>query len=939
SAVIGGSLSGYVHRVGFYAVLGDGSANGAGGPLLMDNLQITSKRPNILCLVSEDNGPFLGCYGDTVARTPTIDQLAQEGIRFTNAFANAPVCAVARFSLITGTHGTQFAGPGQMRNQQADFPSWLRYWPEYLRQAGYYTTNNRKTDYNPTIQELADAAWDKNNSSAKWSARSDGQPFFAVYNQNNTHERKHFLDGLDEDGFPDITDDPLNIATVTDPDSVVLPPIHPDTFISRITWAHVHDTIEDTDKWVQRKIRELEDAGLLEDTIIFYYSDHGGPLPGGKRHVNDFGLRVPLIVRIPENWSHLFNLARGSVVDEPVSFLDLPTTMLALAGESIPTHLQGRIAFGVNKESAMAYIPFYRNRMDERIALARGVHNDRYRYVRNYLPEFPVGRRMEYRSRGSLAKEWAALYAKNSLTETQGDFYQTPGYEELYDFQIDPWETNNLIDDPTYAALLQEMRAATDSFILDNRDTGFIPEGSSSYSYINASSESTYPLQSQILDLANKAASGDVSFLSELTTALGDSNYIVRFWGAMGCAHLGMEALPAAMALENQLSDVEPCVATAAAYALCRMGQTTNALTLLNNQILTEVGFNLLFALEIADRIDDLAFALLPSIQASQGAGVSNNDVASLLDFLVDKLTSGPRQSPYLGVVGSIPGRIEAEDFDQGLQYWAYADQDQGNTDTGTNYRPGTEGDVDILESAPGEYRVSKTRNGEFLEYSVNVQAGVYDVILYAASGDPHPGSLGLKINGHSLGVLDIANTGTWNDLQAFTLENVTLEGGNNHYLRLEIIDGHFDMDAMEFVAQGVSNNYAEWIAGFPGVGLFTGINDDPDGDGYNNGLENYFGTDPSVSSGRIVCCTMVDSDTFSFTHPESTNPASNINLVYSWSKDLQTFYSSGLAESGGTLVTIHAEKNTPSPGITTVTANSSGTLTSRLFVRLEIEQ
>ncbi|MEM9445660.1 MAG: carbohydrate-binding domain-containing protein, partial [Verrucomicrobiota bacterium] len=138
------------------------------------------------------------------------------------------------------------------------------------------------------------------------------------------------------------------------------------------------------------------------------------------------------------------------------------------------------------------------------------------------------------------------------------------------------------------------------------------------------------------------------------------------------------------------------------------------------------------------------------------------------------------------------------------LQYWAYADQDQGNTDTGTNYRPGTEGDVDILESAPGEYRVSKTRNGEFLEYSVDVQAGVYDVILYAASGDPNPGNLALKINGHSLGVLDITNTGTWNNLQAFTLENVTLEGGNNRYLRLEIIGGYFDMDAIEFVASSI---------------------------------------------------------------------------------------------------------------------------------------
>jgi N-sulfoglucosamine sulfohydrolase len=517
-------------------------------------------RPHILWLVSEDNGPFLGCYGDPDARTPNLDQLAAEGIRFDNAFANAPVCAVARFTIITGTHGTRYAGPTHMRNLQVDLPATVRYFPEYLRDAGYYTTNNPKTDYNPDISALKNAAWNQSGNAANWTNRGTDQPFFSVFNYFVTHESNYFFTGI--------------TSTTTNQNTVTLPPIHPDTASARMSWSKVHDRMALMDAQVGNKIQELTNAGLLEDTIIFYYSDHGGPLAGGKRHANDFGLRVPLLVRIPENWAHLFSLPRGSVVEDPVSFADLAPTVLSLAGVPIPAYLQGRVFTGINKAPAPDYVPFYRGRMAERADVVRGVQDANFRYVRNYIPDLPEGRSVNYRSRNSLAKEWAYLFEKDSLTVAQSRYYQPKPFEALYDLNTDRWETNNLAQDPDYSAQLQAMSAATDQFILENRDTGFIPEGSVSHSRNQAASESSYPLQATILELAGKAASRDPAYLPDLTSALSHSNYIVRYWGALGCAHLGTAALPAQALLEAQLADPEPSAATAAAWALCRMGAT-----------------------------------------------------------------------------------------------------------------------------------------------------------------------------------------------------------------------------------------------------------------------------------------------------------------------------------------------------------------------------
>lgn len=891
-------------------------------------------KPNILWLVSEDNGPFLGCYGDTSARTPTIDSLAADGIRFDNAFANGPVCAVARFSLITGMHGIQFTGPGEMRNERTDFKNAITYWPQYLRNAGYYTTNNGKTDYNPTINSLRNAAWDKNGNNASWSNRSANQPFFAVYNQNNTHESNHFLDGVTT----------LNTSTTTNPDTVDLPPIHADTFVSRITWANFHDRMELMDNWVAGHIQDLEDAGILEDTIIFYYGDHGGPLPGGKRHVNDFGLRVPLIVRIPSNWAHLFTLSRGSVVDEPVSFLDLPTTVLALAGESIPSQLQGRIAFGTSKETVADYIPFYRGRMDERIALVRGVHNNQYRYVRNYLPKFPIGRQMVFRQNSSLAKEWVALNAKDSLTAVQMDFFEAPPYEELYDFQADPWEGNNLVDDPNYASILQEMRAATDNFILSNRDTGFIPEGTPTYSHSLVSSESNYPLTTTIFDLAGKAASSDPANLTDLVTALSDANYIVRFWGAMGCANLGAQASAASSTLETLLSDTEPRVATAAAYALLEMNQTTNALTLLQNQIQSETGFDLLLAIEIADRVGDGALPLLTTMQTRQASnefdGLDSSDpdfyAKSLLDTVVSKLGDGLSQSPFGGTARSIPGRIEAEDFDEGLQFWAYNDQDTGNDGSATAYRTG--GDVDVYTNASGGYQVGKTRDGEFLEYTVDVEGGQYEISVLAASGNSSPGDIRVKLNGDVLGTIDITGTGGSTTFSSFTLSDIPVAGGTGLYLRLEIIGGFFDIDAIEFTRETYTS-YDGWSREVFDGQLFrdddTGPevwsdDKDPDGDRIPNLAEAAFGTLPMSPDSVISTITTGVSGGLSFQHPYNLTMPDDIITSYQWSLDLSDWYASGENSSEGKTVNIAP---TLDSGTATVIATPNATM-NELFVR-----
>ncbi|MCX4986553.1 sulfatase [Streptomyces sp. NBC_00572] len=316
-------------------------------------------RPNILWLVAEDHYPFIGAYGDEVARTPTLDRLAREGIRYEHSYSAAPVCAPSRFALLTGV-SPRSAGPAEHMRAIGRTPDFLRGFPEYLRQAGYYTTNNSKTDYNAVVDMAA--TWDESSATAHYRDRPAGAPFFAAFNDMTTHESSLFLAG---DGR-------------TDPADVRVPAYLPDAPEIRREFAHHYDAMEAMDGHVADRLAELEAAGLADDTIVFFCSDNGGVLPRSKRYCYDEGMRTALIVRVPPKWAHLAPRPAGFVEESAVTSVDYGPTVLALAGVDVPDHVQGRPFLGVRRPKEAPYAFGGRDRMDSRYDMVRTVRDRRY---------------------------------------------------------------------------------------------------------------------------------------------------------------------------------------------------------------------------------------------------------------------------------------------------------------------------------------------------------------------------------------------------------------------------------------------------------------------------------------------------------------------------------------------------------------------------------
>jgi N-sulfoglucosamine sulfohydrolase len=427
--------------------------------------------PNILWLTVEDLSPKLGCYGDALANTPNLDRLAAEGARFTNVFSTAPVCSPSRATLITGMYATSIGAHQHRAND--NFPSfghrpylavpppYVKAFTEYLRAAGYYCTNNAKTDYQfapHTDPRQPLTAWDDSSQTAHWRNRPRAdQPFFAVFNSARTHESR-------------VWPDP-NEAPMLDPAKVVLPPYYPDTPIIRRDYARHYDNVARMDQWIGGMLRQLKADGLGENTIVFFFSDHGDGLPRAKRWLYDSGLHVPMIIRWPGH------LEPGSVNDDLLSFVDFAPTLLLLASVEIPAHMQGQAFLGPQKKPPRKYIFAARDRMDESHDMRRAVRDQRFKYIRNYFPDRPYVLPNEYRDRMPLMQELLRLNAEGKLKGPPAlMFRQRKPVEELYDVKADPYEINNLADSPEYKDVLAEMRRLVDEWREETKDMGEIPE-------------------------------------------------------------------------------------------------------------------------------------------------------------------------------------------------------------------------------------------------------------------------------------------------------------------------------------------------------------------------------------------------------------------------------------------------------------------------------
>ncbi len=425
--------------------------------------------PNLVFLISEDNSlHFMKLFDPNGVSTPAIEKMATEGLTYTHAFSNAPVCSVARSTLITGTLATRTGMHLHRKIQPVPMPEGLDMFPAYLRKAGYYTTNNAKKDYNAIEGE---GVWDESSNQASWHNRPEpGQPFFHQETFTGSHESRLHFDQARMDAY----------RPNDDPSQVRLFPMYPDTPLFRYTTAYHRDKIREIDDWVAEKIRELEEAGLLENTFVFYFGDHGGVLPGSKGYLYETGLNVPLVVRIPENYQELVPYQRGESPEAFVSFIDFAPTLLQLAGVEVPEPMDGQPFLGkdLSRETLESRDEAYgyADRFDEKYEMVRSLRKGKWKYIRSYQPWYPDALHNNYRYKMRAFAEWRSLHGQGKLDPTEGAFFESKPVERLYNMENDPFETNNLATEPGMASRLRGMRQALSAWLAAHNDLGFLPE-------------------------------------------------------------------------------------------------------------------------------------------------------------------------------------------------------------------------------------------------------------------------------------------------------------------------------------------------------------------------------------------------------------------------------------------------------------------------------
>lgn len=496
--------------------------------------QINFERPNILWITCEDISPYIGCYGFEQAQTPNLDQLAKNGIRYTHAYANAPVCAVARSTILSGMYASTI-GTHQMRSR-IQLPEVIPAYPKILRELGYYCTNNSKKDYNSNYENDS-TLWDESSTKAHYRNRKPGQPFFAVFNNTVTHESQ--LSGDRIKHYIETKQIPFNPRVK--PTDIQIPPYHPDLTDVREDWARLHDLITLMDSMSGYLIKELEEEGLADNTIIFFYSDHGGQLSRSKRYIYNVGTQVPMIVHLPKKWEHLTKIKPGSTDNELVSFVDLAKTVLSITGCPVPEKMQGRIFLGPAVEEAPQFVHFYRDRMSERYDCSRALTDGRYYYIRNFMPHRPLGRdtRYGYQVQANW-RAWEDYYEKGECNKIQSQFYQPKQVVELFDTKEDPWHVTDISTLPEHKEKLKILSDELDHWIIKTRDVGLIPEPmfhelaneTKEYKTLYEYAQSdNYPIE-KILKVAKISSEGEKD---KIETYLGYAEYnnpIIRFWGA-----------------------------------------------------------------------------------------------------------------------------------------------------------------------------------------------------------------------------------------------------------------------------------------------------------------------------------------------------------------------------------------------------------------------
>jgi len=565
-------------------------------------------KPNILWITSEDNSiEWISCYGSKNAKTPNIDQLAQEGFRYLYCFDNGAVCAPTRSSWITGMHSIS-NGTQPMRSG-FEIPATIRFYNELLQKAGYFTSNCSKTDYNlraPSGRNPKDF-WNYSGGdyAGTWKKRGKGQPFFTVYNIGDSHESRAFGDHKDES---------------VDPKKMILAPYHPDLPEMRNTYAKYSSAISKMDSLVGQAIENLKQDGLYEDTIIVYNSDHGGVLARSKRFLYSSGIHCPLIVRIPAKWKHLYPKGKkpGSTIDRIVSFIDMPKTWVSLTGAERTKNFQGRIFLGPDTEPESDYHFSWRERADERFDNVRVMRDEQFAYHKNYAPFAPNGQYLAYMHNMKATGAWERHHQAGKTNAVTGRFFEPRPSEEFYDNFKDFHNIDNQIDDPLHQSKIKELKKELRRQQLQYFDSGLMPEEMRNritkekkmtvYAFVR--DPKLYPL-AKYLDFADLALVRKKGNLKTLTKGLTDPDPVIRYWSVVGLLLLEKHAQPALSGLKKALLDSDE-IPSLAAWAIFKAGEEDFAKQWMLREITENPGNKMLA--NVLDWMDKDSFPILSKI-------------------------------------------------------------------------------------------------------------------------------------------------------------------------------------------------------------------------------------------------------------------------------------------------------------------------------------
>lgn len=503
--------------------------------------------PNIVWITSEDNSKhYLKLFDENGVSTPNIEALAERGIVFRHAFSNAPVCSVARSALISGCFGPRAGSQFHRKMIPVSLPDSLRMFPAYLRDAGYYTANNSKEDYN--FFKGADV-WDESSGEASYRNRADGQPFFYVHNLGITHESGLHFSRPQMDSLS--TDTGLNTFRVQ--------PNHPQTALFKFTNAYYRDRIQEMDRRVGELVARLKEDNLLDDTFIFYFGDHGGVLPSSKGYLYETGLHVPLVVYVPPKYQRLIDISPGTSVEGFVSFVDFGPTVLHLAGVTTPRQMDGSpfLGPGISRDQlGSRNLAFsYADRFDEKYDLVRAVRKGSFKYIRNYQPFNFDGLMNNYRYRMLAYRQWDSLYQAGALNQVQAAFFETKPPELLFDLDTDPYETKNLATDPQFSATLADLRSALNHWTSNLPDLSFYPEHYLIEQAFNdpvAFGREHQQEISRYIEVANLSLSSFDQARAQINTSLHSPDPWERYWAIITCSVFGSEAVE----LQSVLADI-----------------------------------------------------------------------------------------------------------------------------------------------------------------------------------------------------------------------------------------------------------------------------------------------------------------------------------------------------------------------------------------------